>query len=229
MTRPQQSLVARYSDNTYLLHDKSSPTVVAILQSWVQNQARSSVKRFCTDRGQEYLGLPNVTRFLWEWGIVDEQIAAHSSSSNGVAERMNRILFDIVRSRQRLPNSIPLLGRRYLFAQHVRSANPCRWNSHASNRVKCGLGIPQPSKVSFDSAVSDLHASIQSPREPKSALRHSLPFLGRLQYNYRRGFSCFVTSNMDEIQSRDIRFIEGQYTTREEFESCCATRDSCSR
>jgi Pol polyprotein, beta-barrel domain/GAG-pre-integrase domain len=38
----------------YLLHDKSSSTVVAVLQSWLpfmQNQASSTLKRLCTDRG----------------------------------------------------------------------------------------------------------------------------------------------------------------------------------
>jgi transposase InsO family protein len=85
----------------YLLHDKSSSTVIAILQSWlpfVQNQASSSLKQLHTDRGREYLGLENVTRFLYEHGIVHDQTAAQSCASNGVAERMNRTLFDIARS-----------------------------------------------------------------------------------------------------------------------------------
>jgi transposase InsO family protein len=85
----------------YLLHNKSSSTVVAVLQSWlpfVKNQASSTLKRFRTDRGQEYLDLESVTRFLYERGIVHEQTAAQSSASNGVAERMNRTLFDITRS-----------------------------------------------------------------------------------------------------------------------------------
>jgi hypothetical protein len=64
----------------------------------VQNQASSTLKWLRTDRGREYLGLENVTRFLYECGIVHEQTAAQSFASNGVAERMNRTLFDITRS-----------------------------------------------------------------------------------------------------------------------------------
>jgi transposase InsO family protein len=58
----------------------------------------STLKRLRTDRGREYLGLENLTRFLYERGIVHEQTAAQSSASNGLAERMNRTLFDITRS-----------------------------------------------------------------------------------------------------------------------------------
>jgi hypothetical protein len=52
----------------YLLHDKSSSNVVAVLQSWllfVQNQVSGTLKRLRTDRGRGYLGLENVTRFLY--------------------------------------------------------------------------------------------------------------------------------------------------------------------
>jgi hypothetical protein len=62
----------------------------------MQNQLYSTLKRLRTDRGREYLGLENVTRFLYARGIVHEQTAAQSSTSNGVAERMNRTL-DITR------------------------------------------------------------------------------------------------------------------------------------
>jgi hypothetical protein len=74
----------------YLLHDKSSSTVIAVLQAWlpfVQNQARSTLKQLSTDRGREYLGLENVTRFFSRRGIVHEQTAAHSSASNGADEQ----------------------------------------------------------------------------------------------------------------------------------------------
>jgi hypothetical protein len=59
----------------YLLHNKSSSTVIAVLQSWlpfVQNQASSTLKQLHTVRGREYLGLENVTKFLYERGIVHE-------------------------------------------------------------------------------------------------------------------------------------------------------------
>jgi hypothetical protein len=64
----------------------------------VQNQASSTLKRLRIDKGRVYLGLENVTRFLYEHGIVHEQTAAPSSASSGVAERMNRTLFDVARS-----------------------------------------------------------------------------------------------------------------------------------
>ena len=53
---------------------------------------------FWTDEGGEYTGetLNTVSPYLTELGVTHEQTSAHSSASNGVTERMNRTLMDMV-------------------------------------------------------------------------------------------------------------------------------------
>jgi len=87
----------------YIIPSKSSSTVLQILRKWlplVQNQAGTTLINFRTDEGGEYLGetLKTVTTFLEERGITHEQTSAYSSSSNGVAERINRTLMNMVRT-----------------------------------------------------------------------------------------------------------------------------------
>src|SRR5947208_3005339 len=86
----------------YIIPNKSSSTVLQILQKWlplVQNQAGTTLINFRTDEGHECLGetLNTVSTFLEEHGITHEQTSAYSSSSNSVAERINRTLMDMVR------------------------------------------------------------------------------------------------------------------------------------
>jgi len=82
----------------YLLSDKESFTITDALKRWiplVENQAGTKIKFLFTDRGKEFLG--DTTAYLESLGITHESTAPGSSESNGVAERMNRTLFDIVR------------------------------------------------------------------------------------------------------------------------------------
>lgn len=87
----------------YIIPNKSSSTVLEILRSWlalVQNQSNTTLQILRTDNGSEYQGetLQTVSTFLDEHGITHEQTSAYSSSSNGIAERMNRTLMDMVRT-----------------------------------------------------------------------------------------------------------------------------------
>jgi hypothetical protein len=85
----------------YLIPDKSSATILRILQVWsalVQNQSGTMIQYLRTDQGTEYTGeiLKTVTTFLEDNGVTHETTSAYSSSSNGVAERMNRTLMNMV-------------------------------------------------------------------------------------------------------------------------------------
>src|SRR5579859_1818287 len=86
----------------YMIPDKSSTTILRILQIWsalVQNQSGTRIQNLRTDQGIEYTGetLKTVTTFLEDNGITHETTSAYSSSSNGIAERMNRTLMNMVR------------------------------------------------------------------------------------------------------------------------------------
>ena len=59
-----------------------------------ENQ-REKIKILRSDRGREYTS-NNMTEFCQEHGIIHEVVAPYTPQSNGVAERKNKILMDMV-------------------------------------------------------------------------------------------------------------------------------------
>ena len=70
-------------------------TLKSINKAEVENQLERKIKRVRSDRGGEYFS--NLfTLFCEEHGIIHERTPLYSSQSNGVAERKNRTLTDLV-------------------------------------------------------------------------------------------------------------------------------------
>ena len=62
----------------------------------VQNQLGKSIKTLRSDRGGEYLS-QDFDELLEEWGIVSQLTPPGTPQWNGVSERRNRTLLDMVR------------------------------------------------------------------------------------------------------------------------------------
>ena len=92
----------------YLIHDKSqSLDVFKNYKAEVENQLNKMIKSVRSDRGGEYYDrydgsgeqhLGPFAKFLEECGIVPQYTMPGTPSMNGVAERRNRTLKDMVRS-----------------------------------------------------------------------------------------------------------------------------------
>ena len=92
----------------YLIHDKSqSLDVFKNYKAEVENQLNKRIKRVRSDHGGKYYGRYDgsgeqcpgqFTKFLEECGIVPQYTIPGTPSMNGVAERRNRTLKDMVRS-----------------------------------------------------------------------------------------------------------------------------------
>jgi transposase InsO family protein len=61
----------------------------------VENQHERKIKRLRSDRGGEYFS-GGFSNFCVEHGIIHERTPPYSLQSNGVAERKNRTLTDLV-------------------------------------------------------------------------------------------------------------------------------------
>jgi len=84
----------------------------------VENQLNKRIKCVRSDRGGEYYGIYDgsgdqrlgpFARYLEEYGIVPQYTMPRSPSMNGVAERRNKTLKDMVRSmicHSNLPESL---------------------------------------------------------------------------------------------------------------------------
>ena len=92
----------------YLIHEKSqSLDTFKNFKAEVENQLNKKIKSVRSDRGGEYYGRYDSSReqhpgpfakFLEECGIVPQYTMPSSPTMNGVAERRNRTLKDMVRS-----------------------------------------------------------------------------------------------------------------------------------
>jgi transposase InsO family protein len=61
----------------------------------VENQLERKIKRLRSDRGREYFS-SEFTEFCMEHGIIYERTPPYSLQSNGIAERKNRTLTELV-------------------------------------------------------------------------------------------------------------------------------------
>ncbi|CAJ2666407.1 unnamed protein product [Trifolium pratense] len=104
--------------NIYLLHNKNEALdAFKAFKAEVENQCGKQIKVVRSDRGGEYYGrytengqAPGpFAKFLQEHGIVAQYTMPGSPNQNGVAERRNRTLLDMVRSmlsNSNLPKSL---------------------------------------------------------------------------------------------------------------------------
>jgi transposase InsO family protein len=80
----------------YLLKTKDEAlNYFKIYKAEVENQLERNIKRLRDDRGGEYTST-NFSNFCSEHGIIHEFTPPYSPQSNGVAERKNWTLLDLV-------------------------------------------------------------------------------------------------------------------------------------
>src|SRR3989337_999626 len=93
MTLIDDSIIYCY---VYLLNTKDEALhYFKIYKAEVENQLEKKIKRVRSDRGGEYFS-SEFDSFCAEHGIIHERTPPYSPQSNGVAERKNRTLTDLV-------------------------------------------------------------------------------------------------------------------------------------
>ena len=121
----------------YLIHDKSqSLDVFKNYKAEVENQLNERIKSVRSNCGGEYYGRYNgsgeqrpgpFAKFLEECGIVPQYTMLGTPNMNGVAERRNRTLKDMVRSmisHSTLPTS--LWGKALKTAEYILNRVPTK-------------------------------------------------------------------------------------------------------
>ena len=82
----------------YLLKTKDdAQEYFKIYKAAVENQLERKIKRVRSDHGGEYFPLI-FDEFYEEYGIIHERTPPYSPQSNGVSERKNRTLIDLVKA-----------------------------------------------------------------------------------------------------------------------------------
>ena len=218
-----------YSRKTwvYLLHEKSE--AFAAFQSFkskVEKMTDYSIKCLRTDRGGEFNSRAFMT-YCEQHGIQRQLTAAYTPQQNGVAERKNRTILNMVRSmmvRQNLPKtfwpeavnwSVHILNRSPTFA--VKAMTP---EEAWSNRK------PSVAHFKIFGCIGYTHVpdSIRTKLDDKSK---RCIFLGISEES--KAFRMYNPITKKLIISRDVRFAEGQtwdwHNTTPNLESSLAAAD----
>ncbi|RVW25195.1 Retrovirus-related Pol polyprotein from transposon TNT 1-94 [Vitis vinifera] len=199
----------------YLIHEKSqSLDVFKNFKAEVENQLSKKIKAVRSDRGGEYYGRYDgsgeqrpgpFAKYLMECGIVPQYTMSGTPSPNGVAERRNRTLKDMVRSmisHSTLPES--------LWGEAIKTA------VYILNRVpsKAVAKTPYELWTSKKPSIRHLHvwgcpteARPYKPNEKKLDSRTvSCYFVG---YSERsRGFKFYDPSTRSLFETGNAKFIE---------------------
>ena len=127
-------IVLTFTDNAtnygrvMILPNKNASTVLAAFkdyQAWAERQSGHKIKALHTDRGTEYMG--EMIEYIKSQGIEHNPTAAYSPQSNGVAERMNRTLFDMACPMLDAAGApVELWAEAILTACHIRNRLPSR-------------------------------------------------------------------------------------------------------
>ncbi|KAJ9703199.1 hypothetical protein PVL29_004828 [Vitis rotundifolia] len=120
---------SRYT-RVYLLRNKGETRDVFIkYKNEVENQLSKKIKRLRTNRGEEYESNPLIFFFCEDHGIIHETTPPYSPESNGVAERKNSTLKEMMNAMlvsSRAP--LNLWGKAILSAYHIQNRIPYKKN-----------------------------------------------------------------------------------------------------
>ena len=200
-----------YSRYTYVYLMKHKDEVFdkfKLYKSIVENQKEKKIKILRSDIGGEYF--PSIfTSFCEEHGIIHQNTSPYTPQQNGLAERKNRTLVDMVNS-MLLSSKFPfnLWGEALLCACHVHNRIPSKitktspyelWNGRKPNlsyiRVWGCLAFYR---------VPNLKRTKLGPRAIKSVL-----------VEYAENSKAYRLLDLESnviVESRDVQFLE--YKTR---------------
>jgi hypothetical protein len=111
-----------------VLPNKNAGTVLKAFkeyQAWAERQTGNKIKALRTDRGSEYMG--EMIEYVKSQGIEHNPTAGYSPQSNGVAECMNRTLFEMACTMLDSSGApLDLWAEAVLAASHIRNRLPSR-------------------------------------------------------------------------------------------------------
>ncbi|GJX06737.1 retrotransposon protein, putative, ty1-copia subclass [Tanacetum coccineum] len=97
---------SRYGYVYLLKHKHEAFETFKVFKNEVENQLGKTIKALRSDRGGEYIS-QEFKDYLKAWGIVQQLTPPYTPQHNGVSERRNRTLLDMVRSMMNL-TTLPL-------------------------------------------------------------------------------------------------------------------------
>ena len=205
----------------YLIHEKAQALeVFKIFKAVVENQLGKKIKAVKSDRGGEYYGRYDgsgeqrpgpFAKYLSECGIIPQYTMPGTPSQNGVAERRNRTLKDMVRSmisHSSLPNS--LWGEALKTAVYILNRVP----SKAVNKTPYELWTGKKPSIRHLHVWGCLaEARPYRPNERKLDSRTvSCYFVGYPERS--KGYKFYDPSSRSFFEMSNAKFIEDSGSTQ---------------
>ncbi|KAJ7972126.1 Retrovirus-related Pol polyprotein from transposon TNT 1-94 [Quillaja saponaria] len=208
----------------YLIKEKSdSLDKFIIFKTEVEKQLRKVIKIVRSDRGGEYYGKHGVdgqhigpfSKYLQECGIVAQYIMPGSLEQNGVAERRNRTLKDMMRSmmsRSNLPEY--LWGEAIKIALYILNRVPSKAVPKTPFELWTGR---KPSLNHFRVYGCPAEVRIYNPNERKTDLKSiRCYFIGYPDHSKGYRFYC-PTQGAKVVESQTAKFLEFDVAELEKF------------
>ena len=205
----------------YLIHEKAQALeVFKIFKAEVENQLGKKIKAVKSDRGGEYYGRYDgsgeqrpgpFAKYLSECGITPQYTMPGTPSQNGVAERRNRTLKDMVRSmisHSSLPNS--LWGEALKTAVYILNRVP----NKAVNKTPYELWTgKKPSIRHLHVWGCPAEARPYKPNERKlDSMTVSCYFVGYPERS--KGYKFYDPSSRSFFETGNATFIEDSGSTQ---------------
>lgn len=189
----------------YLLHSKDELfSVFKIFHSHVKTQFSSNIKIFRSDNGGEYMSHA-FQEFLQTNGITSQRSCPATPQQNGVAERKNRHLLDVVRTLL-LESCVPsrFWCEALSTAVHLINRLPSPSLNHVSPFTRLFGRKPKYSDLRIFGCVCYVHLPPQE-RTKLSAQSVKCAFLGYSVHH--KGYLCY-DPNMHRVRiSRNVIFF----------------------
>ncbi|OMO92476.1 hypothetical protein CCACVL1_06836 [Corchorus capsularis] len=204
--------------HVYLISHKSEAlNCFRLYVALVENQLGQSIKVLRTDRGREYLS-EKFKELCDEKGILRQLTILGTPQQNGVAERRNRTLLDMVRSMMAQANlPISYWGDALLTATYVLNSVPSKSVSSTPYELWTG---EKPDLGNLRPWGSAAYVHTTSHKDGKLGPRGKKCIFIRYS-EHSKGY-VFIGEHGDgtvtEIESRDVDFLEKDFPRRGEVE-----------
>ena len=207
----------RYSHVYLISHKSEALDCFRRYVSLVENQLDKSIKALRTDRGREYLS-KQFKELCDEKGIMRQLTIPRKPQQNGVAERRNRTLLEMVRSIMAQANlPISYWGDAILTAVYILNRMPSK--SVPSTPYELWTGKkPDLSNLRPWGSAGFVHNTSHKyeklgPREKKCTfIRYS---------EHSKGYVLIgeqLDESVTEVKSHDVNFIENEFPSRGEID-----------
>lgn len=186
--------------------EKHTGNTIAAISTKPTNTKGEKLKTLRTDNGGEYIS-KKFKNYLSEHGIIHQTTIPYSPQQNGVAERMNRTLLDLVRSMlnaEKMPKSFwaeALQTAVFIRNRVISQALPakftphCRWYEKAPDLSGCRIFGERCFYVLPKKKVKKLD------NRSREAL-----FIGYLENS--KGYKLWDLTIQKCVSSRDVVFVE---------------------